>query len=264
MFKTLSRTAAVATLACLPVGASALGISVTQFASADLAGARDDYDSILASDFATIFATEDFEGKTEGQIAKEPDGSRGTLGTNVGTFIATGGNGSGGGAVLGDETNLAVRIDGSGNNGGRKNTSGTAGTSTPAADPAHKKYLDSNDTGGMFWNASGGGSMFDRILFTLTDPADQGGTLTITAAGVTDSFDIAPPQDNGEIFNVLIAFTTQVTSADISLVKSETNDGFSIDDITVGAVPLPAAAWLLLGVSGALVAAKRRSARHAA
>jgi hypothetical protein len=31
-----------------------------------------------------------------------------------------------------------------------------------------------------------------------------------------------------------------------------------------GTIPLPAAAWLLLGVSGALVAAKRRSARHAA
>jgi hypothetical protein len=33
---------------------------------------------------------------------------------------------------------------------------------------------------------------------------------------------------------------------------------------TVNAIPLPAAAWLLLGVSGALVGAKRRSARKAA
>jgi hypothetical protein len=34
--------------------------------------------------------------------------------------------------------------------------------------------------------------------------------------------------------------------------------------VTVAAVPLPAAAWLLLGVSGGLIAAKRRSARKAA
>jgi hypothetical protein len=44
-----------------------------------------------------------------------------------------------------------------------------------------------------------------------------------------------------------------------------TFDSESAQDIGVAtAIPLPAAAWLLLGVSGALVGAKRRSARKAA
>jgi hypothetical protein len=41
-------------------------------------------------------------------------------------------------------------------------------------------------------------------------------------------------------------------------------DGFDVDAVGVSVVPLPAAAWLLLGVSGALIAAKRRHSRKAA
>ena len=41
-------------------------------------------------------------------------------------------------------------------------------------------------------------------------------------------------------------------------------DGNSKRRFEFATIPLPAAAWLLLGVSGALVAAKRRSARRAA
>ncbi len=113
--------------------------------------------------------------------------------------------------------------------------------------------------------ASAGDTAFDRLLFTLTDPSDQGKTLTISASGLhADLHDRNPTEPNGEIFNVLIGFSSAVTGATISLAKNGVNDGFSIDNATIGAVPLPAAAWLLLGVSGALVAAKRRSARRAA
>ena len=45
---------------------------------------------------------------------------------------------------------------------------------------------------------------------------------------------------------------------------SITGDGFDVDAVGVQAIPLPAAAWLLLGVSGALIGAKRRQARKAA
>jgi hypothetical protein len=41
-------------------------------------------------------------------------------------------------------------------------------------------------------------------------------------------------------------------------------DGFDVDAVGVSVVPLPAAAWLLLGASGALIAAKRRQSRKAA
>ena len=46
----------------------------------------------------------------------------------------------------------------------------------------------------------------------------------------------------------------------LSELKSETAQDLG----TVNAIPLPAAAWLLLGVSGGLIAAKRRKARAAA
>ena len=105
---------------------------------------------------------------------------------------------------------------------------------------------------------------FTQLLFTLTDPSDQGKTLTISASGFTQTYTLQPGQSNGRIFNVLIGFSSAVTGATVSLAKNGVNDGFSIDNATIGAVPLPAAAWLLLGVSGALVAAKRRSARRAA
>lgn len=41
-------------------------------------------------------------------------------------------------------------------------------------------------------------------------------------------------------------------------------DGFDVDAVGVSVVPLPAAAWLLLGVSGGLFAAKRRQSRKTA
>jgi hypothetical protein len=49
-------------------------------------------------------------------------------------------------------------------------------------------------------------------------------------------------------------------AGEFSLLYAAANSDPSILEVSV--VPLPAAAWLLLGVSGALVAAKRRSARR--
>lgn len=59
-----------------------------------------------------------------------------------------------------------------------------------------------------------------------------------------------------------LAGPVEFGGGDFSLVYAATNGDPSILEVNV--VPLPAAAWLLLGVSGALVAAKRRSARRAA
>ena len=282
MLNSLYRTAAVAALASLPFSASALEFTVTQFSSSQLgdgtgAGSSDsrtDYKETRDSTFATIFATEDFEGFDDlGQIGETATVTKNgsevpvSLSTAVGSFTTLGGKGSGSTAVdvsnvKGDDSkrglNLSIRQDGDDPaNGGRQNTSFTSS--------ADDTYLDSNDTLGFEWVAGTAGSdAFDRLLFTLTDPSDVGKTLTISADGHSETHTILPRQPNGEIFNVLIGFSTGVSSATISLAKTGTNDGFSIDNVTVGAVPLPAAAWLLLGVSGALVGAKRRSARNAA
>ena len=63
----------------------------------------------------------------------------------------------------------------------------------------------------------------------------------------------------------------KITSATLSHFFIGLDDSPKVDDnhddivVRVSVVPLPAAAWLLLGVSGGLIAAKRRSsARKAA
>jgi hypothetical protein len=270
----LGALAAAAALSLAPVGASALNISMTAnspWAIGQLTEAQDDFTAMIGSQL--VFGSEDFEDfETVGQIDfYDPPGvgeniSDSELSTAVGTFTTLGGVGTGATAIdknngknlLERGQNLAIRKDDDTphSNGGRQNTSNGVGDVT---------YLDSNDTEGFKWTAGIGGSLFNRLWFTLTDPSDQGKTLTITANNnTTQSFQIPSPQINGGIFNIEIAFDSDVSSAMVSLAKNGTNDGFSIDNATVGAVPLPAAAWLLLGVSGALVAAKRRSARHAA
>jgi hypothetical protein len=287
MLKVLTRTAAIAAIASLPVGASALDFTVTQFSKGNLGDSRVDYGTIVTANFATVFAVEDFEDSdkfTVGQIGAD---STASLSTAVGTFTTLNGkpinpaddadgfygSTAGSGTTAIDEfnargsnkgQNLAIRQnDDEHNNGGRQNTSFT--TADGDGNIIDNTYLDSNDTRGFRWVAkTDDNDLFDRLLFTLTDPADQGKTLTISAGGFTETYTITPTKPNGEIFNVLIGFSTGVNNATISLAKSGTNDGFSIDNVTVGAVPLPAAAWLLLGVSGALVGAKRRSARKAA
>jgi hypothetical protein len=265
-FKSLLAAGVIATI---PLSANALGFTVTQFDRTALGASQTDYNSIKASRFDSIFATEDFEDFTDpGQIGLGQIGTDDTasLSTAVGSFTTLGGKGSGSTAVdvnnqkVDNATrglNLSIRQNGDGiDQGGRQNTSDGVGD---------KNYLDSNDTNGIKWVASAaGGTEFNRLLFTLTDPTDQGKKLTISANGFSETFTIAPREPNGEIFNVLIGFSDKVSSATISMAKNGVNDGFSFDNATIGAVPLPAAAWLLLGVSGALVAAKRRSARRAA
>jgi len=65
---------------------------------------------------------------------------------------------------------------------------------------------------------------------------------------------------SGFLFNTTSEFDT-IRIWDTT-ASSNNSKGFDVD--AVGVVPLPAAAWLLLGVSGALVAAKRRAANKAA
>jgi hypothetical protein len=250
--KAYTKVAAAGLIAALmPASASALGIDVRTFTS--LGTAQTAY-ATEAAKFAT-FAVEDFETAPLGQIS-------GTLNTAVGGFTTLGGTGSGTSAIGTPRgTNLAVRQDSETNDGGRFNT--TLGGS---------RYLDSNDTNGIRWSIPGsvpdGLGLFDRILFTLVDVADQGRILTINALDADgrayNTTRTIMSQGPSTINTVLISFTAPVSIATILLAKNGTNDGFSIDDARVGAIPLPAAAWLLLAASGGLIAAKRRRNRRAA
>lgn len=178
---------------------------------------------------------ETFEGSTPGEIG-------GPLATAVGSFTTLGGTGTGT-SVTGTGTQLAVR---DAPNHGRVNT--TAGGS---------HFLDSNDTLGMVWQVGlAGGTMFDRIAFSLSDVADQGASLQILAGGSLLTTMLG--QKNGVTDLVVITFGNLLSSAEIRLVNSRTNDGFGIDDVTVGAVPLPAGGLLLISGLGGLALLRRK------
>ena len=91
---------------------------------------------------------------------------------------------------------------------------------------------------------------------------------TSVANGSNPNGSVAPGKDQPNFFATFGDGVT--TSGDTLYLFFDDKPGVTTDDnhddlvIKVQVVPLPAAAWLLLGVSGALVAAKRRSRLRAA
>lgn len=182
---------------------------------------------------------ENFEGYGEDNVANG-------FATSVGSFSTLGGTGTGGTVKKADFDNdgsqLAVR---DGNVYGRKST--TAALSGDASDDT---FLDSNDTYGISWMVSLGGSMFNKLALTVTDAADVGAIMKIVVG--SDVYEISS-LGNGAQKIVEIEFGGLVQIASVffgnwdSNGSTRLNDGFSIDDITVSKVPLPASALLLLG-----------------
>ena len=254
-FTTLAAAAALAFSAGI---AQATTISVNMFN----VGA---YNSTLSGFTNTV--VENFESYTEGNVGTGAytDGSGGFT-TSVGTFWTMGGTGSGGtvkdpvGTSSGnfadnDGMKLAIR---DGNVYGR--TSTTAALTGVKSDD---KFLDSNDTFGIKWLVNIG-PMFNQLMFTLTDAADVGARITIEAGGAVHSF---VNGGNGGQRLVHVVFGGAVETAKITFFntdphtgKPRLNDGFSLDDIAVSAVPLPAPALMLIAGLGGLAAFRRRRA----
>ena len=202
------------------------------------------YNAAVGPGIATV---QNFEGFDEGNVAN------GFM-TNVGSFSTAGGTGTGATVTKADFANndgsqLAIR---DGHVFGRRSTTddltGNAGDDT---------FLDSNDTFGILWEVNTG-SYFDRIILTLTDATDVGAILTIGGLGIT-SIDL---QDFSNAANkiVEIDFGIAVNSASVFFTNNRLNDGFSLDDIAVSTVPLPAPILLLLGGLGGLFGMRRKSA----
>jgi hypothetical protein len=201
------------------------------------------YQTALASLGPVV--TEGFEGADLGEVA---GGS--ALSTAVGSFATLGGAGTGQ-SVVGSGKNLAVR---DGTVFGRSNsTKGGA------------RFLDSNDTWGISWTATTG-SLFDRLVFVLTDVADQGVTWTMQVGETVTSLS---GLGNGSRKIVSVLFDDSVSSAQLTFANMRrgvyaTNDGFGIDDVAVNVapapVPLPAGVLLLTGALGILGLWRRRTA----
>ena len=235
-----------AILVALAAGsAHAATISVSDFS-------KSAYDALVTPG-ATV---ENFEGFSERNIDDNWSES------SVGAFYSLGGTGSGGtvndgpdkGNFAGnDGTKLALR---DGSVYGRTST-----TATLSGNAGDDMFLDSNDTWGIGWVASLGGTLFDRIVLTLTDATDVGATMHIVTGDHSVSFS---GLGNGAKRIVEIAFGGGVPTATILFENRNAdgsfrrNDGFSVDDIALSAVPLPAGAWLMLGGFGALAALRRR------
>lgn len=127
--------------------------------------------------------------------------------------------------------------------------------------PDDTPFLNLQQSKGSIDGPNGGTATTTFYLFTATLPA-----LTDITVFHDDGFAIF--EDGDEIGFFRGPTVEKETDVDdfaggkFELLYVATNSDPSI--LKVQAVPLPAAAWLLLGVSGALVAAKRRGSRRAA
>ena len=206
--------------------------------------------------------TEDFEGyaaspaSDNGGAASNP--TKNPLRTKVGRFSSIGDDGCGGSCIT-PSGDLQVR---SGNVYGRYNTTANGAN-----------FLDSNDNGGMLLRIPGASGMrsMNGLSFFLTDIDDVGPKtfeLFVGSSQIANKTVTGLDGKSGNLVLVTMMFSEAINLADsmnaLRLRMSiDPGDGFGIDDVTVSAVPLPAAGLLLLGGLGGLGLMGRRKAAMA-
>ncbi|UTA47358.1 PEP-CTERM sorting domain-containing protein [Simiduia sp. 21SJ11W-1] len=129
------------------------------------------------------------------------------------------------------------------------------------ASDAQDLWLDSNDARQVTWTfdnpATAGMNAFG---FFMADASDVGATLTLMFDDGTysDSYVISPYLASGNMGYVSVKSSMSIMGATLSFNNSNGNDGWGIDDVTVGRLPEPGTFLLLgLGLLG-LGAARRR------
>lgn len=174
--------------------------------------------------------------------------------TAVGSFASLGGVGTGGSSINGGSS-LQVRNDASWP-WGRQNVSGVS-----------NHWLDSNDTYGMSWSASGVEG-FNALAFLLTDVADVGAKFSIRVGGelFENVIGAGGRTGNGSVHLVRILLPSAVDLLQVELRNDRLNDGFGIDGATiakVAPVPVPPAVALVVSGFALLFGLGRRRSRAA-
>jgi len=190
-----------------------------------------------------------------------------TFNTNVGTFTleeagqvfaTSGGFDDGDGNELVSETdgdNLKIESEDTGEFGREA-----------LSDYQGDFWLDSNDAKQVNWKFDSGavyGKSFNAFGFYIADPADIQAQLKLKFENGTesDAFTIPFGQDNANVGFVSVTSDVGVSGGTLYFNNSEPNDGWGIDDVTVGRLPEPGTLLLMgLGLLG-LGAARRRAAK---
>lgn len=262
MYRVLSmRLCGALAAAVIGLGTAAAGaatLEITSFGSGQAAAARTALQAFQSggdgwggAGMTVTAKTESFEGYAawNGSSGASNPGA-----TAVGSFTSLGGVGHGGSSINGG-TSLQVRNDASWP-WGRQNVSGVS-----------NNWLDSNDTYGMSWEASGVEG-FNALAFLLTDVADVGAKFSIRVGGelFQDLVGASGRTANGSIHLVRILLPSAVNGINIELINNRLNDGFGIDGATVAKVapvPVPPAAALVVSGLALLFGLGRRRSRAA-
>lgn len=131
-------------------------------------------------------------------------------------------------------------------------------------------WLDSNDAREVSWyfGAPLDNTTFNTFGFYLSDAADVSATLTLTFTdGNSTSFgsSFVKGESNGNLKYVVVTSTEAIAGGTFTFNNSTSNDGWGIDNVTIGTIaavlPEPGTLMLLgLGLLG-LGAARRRTAK---